>query len=91
MRNMRTLTEAQRIQWETDGYIILEGALNPDEVKFFSNELDEVRKKPGYEPRPGELPRGHYGCQSCGRSQPGRFHGSTRLAALSQGLPRFDR
>ena len=32
MRNMRTLTEAQRIQWETDGYIVLEGALNPDEV-----------------------------------------------------------
>ncbi|MBG06470.1 MAG: hypothetical protein CMM59_20605 [Rhodospirillaceae bacterium] len=61
MRNMRTLTEAQRIQWETDGYIVLEGALNPDEVEFFSNELDEVRKKPGYEPRPGELPRGHYG------------------------------
>ena len=35
--------------------------LEPDEVEFFSNELDEVRKKPGFEPRPGELPRGHYG------------------------------
>lgn len=61
MRNMRTLTEAQRIQWATDGYIILKGALSPEEVEFFSNELDEVRKQPGYEPRPGELPRGHYG------------------------------
>ena len=59
MRNMRTLTEAQRIQWETDGYIVLEGALNPEEVEFFSNELDEVRQKPGFEPRPGELPPGH--------------------------------
>ena len=61
MRNMQTLTDAQRLQWETDGYIVLEGALSPDEVAFFSDELDEVRKQPGYEPRPGELPRGHYG------------------------------
>ena len=61
MRNMRNLTDAQRLQWETDGYIVLEGALSPDEVAFFSDELDEVRKQPGYEPRPGELPRGHYG------------------------------
>ena len=48
MRNMQSLTDAQRLQWETDGYIVLEGALSPDEVAFFSDELDEVRKQPGY-------------------------------------------
>ncbi len=37
MRNIRTLTGAQRIQWETDGYIVLEGALSQDEVAFFSD------------------------------------------------------
>jgi hypothetical protein len=57
---VQTLTEEQRIKWATDGYIQLEGALNPAEVDFFSTELDDVRKKPGYEPRPNELQRGHY-------------------------------
>ncbi len=58
---MKTLNQEQRIKWATDGYIQLEGALNPTEVQFFSDELDEVRTRPGFEPRPGELPRGHYG------------------------------
>ena len=57
---MKTLTEDQRTKWATDGYIQLEGALSPDEVAFFSNKLDEVRKLPGFEPRPNELQRGHY-------------------------------
>ena len=45
---MKTLTEEQRIKWATDGYIQLEGALNPDEVAFFSDKLDEVRQLPGF-------------------------------------------
>ena len=57
---MKTLTEDQRIKWATDGYIQLEGALSPDEVAFFSNKLDEVRKLPGFESQPNELQRGHY-------------------------------
>ena len=57
---MKTLTEEQRIKWATDGYIQLEGTLNPDEVAFFSDKLDEVRQLPGFEPRPDELQRGHY-------------------------------
>ena len=57
---MQTLTEEQRIKWATDGYIQLEGALNPAEVDFFSDKLDKIRALPGYEPRPDELQRGHY-------------------------------
>ena len=56
----RTLTEAQREQWAVDGYLQLEGALSPAEVKFFSDLLDGVRGKPGYEPAATELQRGHY-------------------------------
>ncbi|PPR25305.1 MAG: hypothetical protein CFH40_00457 [Alphaproteobacteria bacterium MarineAlpha10_Bin3] len=58
---MRKLTKEQRVKWVTDGYIQLEQVLSPDEVTLFSNEIDAMRKVPGYEPRPGELPRGHYG------------------------------
>ena len=56
----RTLTEAQREQWAVDGYLQIEGALSPAEVDFFSNLLDDVRTKPGFEPAPAELQRGHY-------------------------------
>ncbi|MBV7334573.1 phytanoyl-CoA dioxygenase family protein [Chloroflexi bacterium TSY] len=35
--------------------------LNPDEVEFYSNEIDRIRQIPGYEPdKNPELPRGHY-------------------------------
>ena len=57
---MQTLTEAQRATWAIDGYIQLEGALSPDEVAFFSQELDRIRTEPGWEPAPDELQRGHY-------------------------------
>ena len=56
----RALTEAQREQWAVDGYLQLEGALSPAEVDFFSEQIDRVRRQPGYEPAPGRLPRGHY-------------------------------
>ncbi len=58
---MKKLTEEQRIKWVTDGYIQLEQVLAPQEVELLSNEIDAMRKAPGYEPCPGELPRGHYG------------------------------
>ena len=57
---MKTLTQEQRIKWVTDGYIQIEGALNPEEVEFFCDKLDEVRSLPGFEPRPDEFQRGHY-------------------------------
>ncbi|MBX9944090.1 MAG: hypothetical protein K2Y40_08430, partial [Reyranella sp.] len=57
----RLLTDAQREQWAVDGYLQLEGALSPAEVDFFSDQLDRVRRQPGYEPASGRLPRGHYG------------------------------
>lgn len=58
---MQQLTEAQRSQWEIDGYLQLEGVLSPEEVAFFSDELDRIRAEPGYEPvRRPDLPIGHY-------------------------------
>ena len=56
----RALTEEQREQWAVDGYLQLEGALSAAEVDFFSEQIDRVRRQPGYEPAPGKLPRGHY-------------------------------
>ncbi|MGI9336024.1 MAG: phytanoyl-CoA dioxygenase family protein [Gammaproteobacteria bacterium] len=55
---MQTLSELQRSQWSTDGYLHLEGVLSPEEVAFFSAELDRFRALPGYEP--SDVPRGHY-------------------------------
>src|SRR5665213_3695349 len=56
----RILTQEQREQWAVDGYLQIEGALSPAEVGFFSDLLDDVRTKPGYEPAATELQRGHY-------------------------------
>ena len=59
---MQKLTPEQRKQWDEQGYIILRGALAPDEVELFSNELDRLRQVPGYEPiREEGDPIGHYG------------------------------
>ena len=55
---MQTLTELQREQWDTDGYLVIEGALDDDEVAFFSDELDRIRLEPGWEP--GGEAMGHY-------------------------------
>ena len=56
----RTLTDLQREQWAVDGYLQLEGVLSPDEVDFFSAEIDRLRLLPGYEPTRDEMPLGHY-------------------------------
>lgn len=55
---METLDDEQRERWSTDGYLHLRGVLSPDEVTFFSDELDRVRLLPGYEP--GQAQLGHY-------------------------------
>ncbi|MFT5390943.1 MAG: hypothetical protein ACI8PT_001134 [Gammaproteobacteria bacterium] len=57
---MITLTDQQRTQWAIDGYLHLKSVIEPEEVQFLSAELDRIRGLPGYEPAPGELPRGHY-------------------------------
>ena len=58
---MGELTEQQREQWRTDGYLHIEGALTAQQVEFFSAEMDRVRGLPGYEPDNNpELPIGHY-------------------------------
>lgn len=56
---MKSLTEEQRRQWTEDGYLHLEGALDPDEVAFFNAELERIRLVPGWEP--SDVALGHYG------------------------------
>ena len=58
---MRKLTEQQRRDWAINGFIHLEGAFDAEEVAFFNREIDLMRGKPGFEPQPETLPRGHYG------------------------------
>ena len=55
---MEPLDDEQRERGSTDGYLHLRGVLSPDEVTFFSDELDRVRLLPGYEP--GQAQLGHY-------------------------------
>ena len=58
---MQKLTDAQRQQFQSDGYLHLEQVLNTDEVEFFTNEIDRIRRIPGYEPdKSPDMPRGHY-------------------------------
>ena len=47
---MQKLTDEQRRQWGTDGYLQLRGVLSAREVAFFSDQLDRIREQPGYEP-----------------------------------------
>ena len=58
---MDVLSTEQRRQWQTDGYLHLEGVLDEDQVSFFSDEIDRIRTVPGWEPKHDpELPIGHY-------------------------------
>ena len=57
--HMLKLTREQRRDWDTNGYICLEGVLGADEVAFFIDQLDEFRSRPGWEPM--SAPLGHYG------------------------------
>jgi ectoine hydroxylase-related dioxygenase (phytanoyl-CoA dioxygenase family) len=58
---MQTLTEQQRRKFQTDGYLLIEAALDVDDVRFFSREIDRIRQLPGYEPdNDPDLPIGHY-------------------------------
>lgn len=69
---MEKLTEAQRNDWAINGFIRLEGVFGPDEVEFFSNQIDGMRQKPGWEPT--DLPRGHYGwVEEAGNQDPEAF------------------
>lgn len=55
---MQTLTGEQRRRWAEDGYLVVEGALDDDEVAFLNDELDRIRLEPGWEP--GRDALGHY-------------------------------
>ncbi len=56
---MQKLTKAQRRAWDIDGYFVIKGAFDPDEIAFYVEQIDDLRSKPGWEPT--DLPRGHYG------------------------------
>ena len=82
---MQTLTPEQRRNWNIDGYLLVEGALSPDRVAFFSDKIDEVRKRPGYEPLSGMLPRGHYGwVEQCADQNPEAFMDRRDLLSYDQ-------
>ncbi len=67
---MLQLSDEQRGNFDTDGYLHLEGALNPDEVSFFISEMERIRQIPGFEPSTDpELPIGHYQWQEHSRNQ----------------------
>ena len=71
---MKKLSEEQRIQWDVDGYVVVEGALSSDQVSFFNDEIDRIRTVPGWEPVPDNLPRGHYGwVEKCADQDPEAF------------------
>jgi hypothetical protein len=58
---MKKLTDTERRQFSTDGYLHLPGIFSADEVAFFSSEIDRIRGVPGYEPDSNpDLPIGHY-------------------------------
>ena len=59
--SMERLTDQQHRQWQIDGYLHIEGALNPEQVALIIQEMDGLRRVPGYEPDSHpELPIGHY-------------------------------
>ncbi|MCH9674941.1 MAG: phytanoyl-CoA dioxygenase family protein [Gammaproteobacteria bacterium] len=69
---MRTLTEKQRTDWATNGFIRLEQAFDADEVAFYNAKIDEMRASPGWEPV--GLQRGHYGwVEQCPSQDPEAF------------------
>ena len=58
---MNRLGTEQRKRWASDGYLCIEGAFSSEQVAFLSDQVDSMRARPGWEPVPAELPRGHYG------------------------------
>ncbi len=68
---MQKLTHQQRRAWDIDGYFVVKGAFDPDEVTYYSEQVDALRARPGYEPT--DLPRGHYGWVEHGNPDPDSF------------------
>ena len=67
---MLRLGDQQRRNFEADGYLHLEGVLNPDEVSLFVSEMERMRRIPGFEASSDpELPIGHYQWQDHSKDQ----------------------
>lgn len=83
---MHKLSESQRSQFQTDGYLHLEGVMNAEEVAFFSGEIDRIRPLPGWEPDNNpDLPIGHYAWLDHAKSlDPGGFMDRRELLPYGQ-------
>jgi hypothetical protein len=77
-----TMTKEQRRAWDIDGYFVLEGAFDPDEVAFHAAEIDNLRASPGWEPT--NLQRGHYGWVEHGDPDPESFMDRRDLLSYHQ-------
>ena len=79
---MQKLTKAQRRAWDINGYFVVEGAFDPDEVAFYDAQINALRTKPGWEPT--NLPRGHYGRVEHGNPDPDSFMDRRDLLSYDQ-------
>ena len=43
--SMRRLTDAERFQWRTDGYLVVKGALSPEEVDRCVQAVDDLYER----------------------------------------------
>lgn len=96
---MEKLDPILKRQFHTDGYLVLEGLLNEDEVAHLISEVDRIRALPGYEPDtdPG-FNIGHYSVMDHAKSlDPDGFmdrrellgYGPTFIGLVDQS-PQFD-
>jgi hypothetical protein len=93
---VEVLSESQRRQWAIDGYLHLPQVLTPDQVGFFSAEIDRLRAQPGWEPM--AEPLGHYAwVDQCANQNPEGFMDRRDLLAyhdafiaLMDAAPVFD-
>jgi hypothetical protein len=79
---VQNLTKTQRRAWDIDGYFIVEGVFDADEVAFYGERIDALRAKPGWEPT--NLPRGHYGWVEHGNPDPDSFMDRRDLLSYDQ-------
>jgi len=82
---MQTLSAEQRRTWAIDGYLHVPKVLDATLVSHLSSQIDAMRHRPGWEPRPGALPRGHYGwVEQCPDLDPDAFMDRRDVLAYDQ-------
>jgi hypothetical protein len=56
LASVSEMTAGQRAQFERDGYLVIRGALSPDEVDFCTDALDQVHARTSYPDSMGHYP-----------------------------------